>query len=380
MVRPESELRADAVGVQDMASSSEGTRRVTTSDLLAASNDPSVTPRTLEFWRHQGLLPKATRTGQRGKRPEWTYPAEAVDQLRALLALRKKSRDPDLLRVALWFDGFPIDVGRVRGSIVAALRHFLDLLHKEIQRHREPTAGDDDGTWKALERVGHVAAGKRGTNSIPHYGRQKREERARAMTLALGLVLGDEGSVSRLEQDAHLLERMVGVDRGRRRRGDVPPWLEGPPSEGLEAFAYFGSLPALMTTMASATDEELKASRTLARIMLDGITAFTRIADSLTGTDNAVGLGAIRAFRDEPAAAVWLTAFVIAAGRSSMLSENLRSVVDALSEKVLPVDERARELAALTENELSERLPELERLPFVEQVRVKRLIAEYRGQ
>lgn len=63
-----------------------------------------------------------------------------------------------------------------------------------------------------------------------------------------------------------------------------------------------------------------------------------------------------------------------------MLSEGLRSVVDSLSKNVLPVDARARELAALGESELRDRLPELERLPFVEQVRLKRLIAEYRKE
>ena len=363
-----------------MASLSEGTGRVTTTDLVAVADDPGVSSRTLEFWRNQDLLPKAQRTGQHGKRPEWTYPAEAVDQLVALLRLREKTKDPDLLRVGLWFDGFPIEIGRVRDSIVAVLRDSLDTLTKEVEKRRDAEVVGQDGTWPALEEIGRALARKRGAKALPRYGRQRSEERERAMTLALGLVLGDEGAMARLEQDAHRLERMIGVDRGRRPRGGIPAWLDGPPSEGLEAFAQFGSLPALIDTIASSSDDELAASRTLARIMLDGMTAFTRIADAFTGTENAAGFGAIAVFRDQPMATTWMVSFVIAAGRSSMLSDGLRSVVDSLSKNVLPVDARARELAALGESELRDRLPELERLPFVEQVRLKRLIAEYRNE
>jgi len=368
------------MGLQDDAGLSEGTERVTTGDLLAAVDDPAVTARTLEFWRHQGLLPKAQRTGQHGKRPEWTYPAEARDQLGALVQLRTKTKDPDLARVGLFFEGFPIETRLVRASIVAVLETALAAMVKEVDKHRSPGAAGDEANWEALEQIARVLAGKRGANAPPRYGRQRREDRERAMALAIGLVLGDEGSTARLEQDAPHVERMIGLDRGRRPRGGLPPWLDGPAGEGLEAFSHYGSLPALIETMRTATDDELTASRTLARIMLDGITAFTRIADSVAGSDNASGFGAIAVFRGEPMAAVWLLAFVIAAGRSSTLNEGLRAAVDSLSQHVLPVDARARELAALDPGELQNRLPELERLPFVEQVRIKRLIAQHRSE
>lgn len=369
-----------SVGVQEEAGLSEGTERATTADLLAAANVPGVTTRTLEYWRHQGLLPKAERTGQHGKRPEWTYPVEAIDQVVALLRLRSKTKDPDLLLTGLWFDGYPVDVARVRTSITAVLRHSLDAMTKEIEKRREPGATGDDANWAALEQIGRTLARKRGPSALPRYGRQARAERERAMTLALGLVLGDAGTSARLEQDAPRVERMIGLDRGRRPRGGLPAWLDGPPDEGLQGFANFGSLPALIDTMKIATDEELTASRGLARIMLDGITAFARIADAFTGTENASGFGAIAVFRDEPMALVWLVSFVIAAGRSSELSEGLRSVVDSLSRQVLPVDSRARELAALGDDDLRSRLSELEALPFAEQVRLKRLVANYRDE
>jgi hypothetical protein len=366
------------VGVQVKGHLSEGAERITTADLLATVGDSSVTARTLEFWRHQKLLPKAERTGQQGKQPRWTYPAETIDQLRALLHFRTKTKDPDLLRVGLWFDGYPIEIERVRLSVAAILSHTLDSLHKELARRS--STSDKDGDWTALEQIGRTLAGKRGPNALPRYGRQRRADRERAMTLALGLVLGDERAVARLEDDGQHVERLIGVDRGRRPQGGLPAWLDGPPGDGLDTFAHLGSLPALIETMQSATDDELAASRSLARIMLDGVLAFTRIADAFAGTENASGFGAISAFRGDPMAAVWLVAFVIAAGRSATLNEGLHTVVDSLSQRVLPLDTRAQELAALGPDELANRLPELDRLPFAEQVRVKRLIANYRTE
>jgi len=368
------------VGVQESADLSEGTERVTTTDLLAAANDPSVTTRTLEYWRHEGLLPKAERTGQQGKRPEWTYPVEAIDQLATLLRQRSKTKDPDLLRACLWFDGYPLDVARVRTSITAVLSRLLEAMTKEIEKRRDVGASGDDAHWAALEQVGRTLARKRGSNALPRYGRQPQVERERAVTLALGLVLGDAGASARLEEDASRVERMIGLDRGRRPHAGLPAWLNGPPDEGLTGFANFGSLPALIETMRTASDEELAASRGLARIMLDGMTAFARIANAFTGMENPAGFGAISVFRDDPMAAVWLVSFVIAAARSSELSEGLRTVVDSLSNQVLPVDTRARELASLGNDELQRRLSELSTLPFVEQVRLKRLIAEYRDE
>jgi len=368
------------VGVQESADLSEGTERVTTTDLLAAANDPSVTTRTLEYWRHEGLLPKAERTGQQGKRPEWTYPVEAIDQLVTLLRQRSKTKDPDLLRACLWFDGYPLDVARVRTSITAVLSCSLEAMTKEIEKRRDVGASGDDANWAALEQVGRTLARRRGSNALPRYGRQPQVERERAVTLALGLVLGDAGASARLEEDASRVERMIGLDRGRRPHAGLPAWLNGPPDEGLTGFANFGSWPALIETMRTASDEELAASRGLARIMLDGMTAFARIANAFTGMENPAGFGAISVFRDDPMAAVWLVSFVIAAARSSELSEGLRTVVDSLSNQVLPVDTRARELASLGNDELQRRLSELSTLPFVEQVRLKRLIAEYRDE
>lgn len=358
----------------------ESTVRITTAELLGLANDPEITARTLEYWRQESLLPKARRTGQHGKRPEWTYPVEAGEQLAALLRLREKTRQPDVLRVALWFEGFPVEPERVRASITAVLRRSLEMFTKEIDKRRERGASSEDSTWAALEQIGRTLARKRGKNTLPRYGRQTREERDRAMTLMLGLALGHTAAAARLENDEPHVERMLGLYRARRPRAGMGAWLDGPAGEGLDAFAYLGSLPALIETFETVSDEELAASRISARIMLDGMVAFAHMADAFAVTENAVGLAAIDVFRDEPTTAVWMTAFVIAASRSSALSENLRSIVNAFSQNLLPVEQRARELAALSPEALTQELPELESLPFIEQVRLKRLIVQYREE
>ncbi|MFI4993071.1 MAG: hypothetical protein ACHQCH_05585 [Solirubrobacterales bacterium] len=358
----------------------ESTERVTTAELLDLAKSSVATARTLEYWRQEGLLPKAKRTGQTGKRPEWTYPAEAADQLTALLRLREKTKQPDVLRVALWFEGFPIDTVRVRASIAAELRRLHEFVTNEVDEHRGRSAAGEGSTWVALEEIGRLWARKRGSNAPPRYGRQTLDDRARAMTLILGLALGDNGASSRLEEDAHRVEWLIGADRGRHSRAGLPTLLKGTPGEGLADFASFASLPALIETIESATEDEVAASRMLARLMLDGITGFARIVDAFTVIENVFGLAAMETFRDDPNAAVWLTAFVIAVGRSRELSENLRSLLDALSRDVLPVAERARELAVLSAEDLHQQLPALENLPFIERVRIQGLISKYRDE
>lgn len=368
------------MGVQDTGLLSEGTGRVSTAELLVAANDPTVTERTLEFWRHEGLLPKAQRTGQHGKQPVWTYPAQAVDQLVALQRLRAKTKDPDLLRTALWFEGFDVDTSRVGASIAAFLSSCLKVVNKEIDKRRPPDLAPEDARWAAFGEVAQVLARKRGPKALPRLGRQRLEDREHAMELGIGLMMGDGGATARIEVDGAKLERLVGVDRGRKRRGGLPAWLDGPPSDGFEAFARFGSLPSLIDTASTASEDELQASRMLARILLDGVNAFARMTEAIAGVDNPSGFAAMTLFRDNPMATAWLLALLVGISRSSELSENLKTVVEALTGNVLPTEARARELAKLSPEDLQRELPNLSRLPFIDQVRVDRLIAQYRGE
>ncbi len=354
----------------------ESTERVSTAALLAAANDPAVTARTLEFWRQQALLPKAERTGQAGRRPEWTYPATAVEQLRELLRLRAHTRQPDVLRVALWFRGFELDSVRVRESLLSTLRRFHSQMLTEIERHRDPALPAAAAQWAALEQVARTLARKRGAHAPPRFGRQRQKERDRAITVLLALVLGLQEATARLRSDGPFVERMLGLHRARRPQGAVGAWLSGPPGEGLEGFVAIGSLPALIAAVKAADAADMLVARELARTALVGITAFSRMADAFALGENAAGLGAWRAVASNPTAAAWLTALVLSIRRNKGYSDNLRAIVDALDQTVLPADMEARSLADLTPEDLKGRL---DGLPFLQEAGLKRLIADYQN-
>ena len=369
------------MGLQDMASSDGSTSgRLQTAQLvaLAGVTDASVTERTLEFWRHQGLLPHPKRSGQDGKRPIWTYPQETVDHLQALLHLRQQVKDPNVLRAALWYDGYAVETAHVRSSITAYLRQLRDICEKELAK-RAGAADDPAARWQAIQAVAGVMARRR-TKGFPRLGRQALAKRSRGIALTLGLLLGDEEAMRHLEADAPAVERLIGVDRGRRfRPNGAGPWLDGPPEEGLVSFANMGSLDRLITVVDGASDEELEVARNLARTLLGGISAFSRIADAFDGRDNASGMAGMRMFDDEPHAALVVVPLVLSVLSSTELAQNLGQVLSAIQSNVLPLEQQARELAALSEEERTERLKNLSQLPFVEQVRIKRLVAEFGG-
>lgn len=344
---------------------------------LAGEIDPTVTERTLEFWRHQGLLPHPQRSGQDGKRPVWTYPPETAEQLRALFHQRLQTKDPNVLRAALWYDGYPVETTRVRSSISTYLCQIRDLCEKELAKRQSGRRDDPASRWQAIQAVARVMAARR-SNGFPRLNRQALAERSNGIALTLGLLLGDEGAMRHLEADAPAVERLIGIDRGRRYRpGGAGPWLEGPPEDGLAMFASMGSLERLVAVVESASDEKLEVARTLARTLLGGISAFSKIADAFEGRNNASGLAGMRMFDDDPHAALVAVPLVLSILSSTELAQSLGKVLSAIESSVLPIEQQARELAALSKGEREERLKNLAQLPFVEQVRIKRLVTEF---
>jgi len=343
---------------------------------LASKIGSPVTERTLEFWRHQGLLPHPERTGHRGKRPVWTYRPETADQLRALLDLRRHIRDPNVLRAALWYDGYQIETARVRISMSKYLQQLRDDFERELDKQKE-TGDDPAARWLAIQAVARVLAGRR-TKELPRLNRQALSQRSSGIALSLGLLFGNEEAMRHLEADAPAVERLIGLDRGRRfRPSGVEPWLVAPPEEGLASFAQVGSIERLITVVIDATDQELQVARNLARTFLGGITAFSRIADAIEGRDNASGMAGIRVFENDPHASLIVVPLFLSILSSSELAQNLGQVIEALQKNVLPVELRARELAAMSEEERNGQLQNLTHLPFMEQIRIKRLLDEF---
>jgi hypothetical protein len=79
----------------------------------AHSLDERYGERTLRYWRGRGLLPRGRQIGGR-----WLYPPCTLDQLLALAAWRQRGvLDPELIRVALWVEGFPVELDGVRAAL-----------------------------------------------------------------------------------------------------------------------------------------------------------------------------------------------------------------------------------------------------------------------
>ena len=84
-----------------MADRTESTGRIATAELLALAADERTTARTLEYWRQEGLLPKAERTGRARQAACMDLPRQSGrGPLTVLLRLRERTKQPDVLRVA----------------------------------------------------------------------------------------------------------------------------------------------------------------------------------------------------------------------------------------------------------------------------------------
>jgi hypothetical protein len=341
---------------------------------LAQTVEPNTTERTLEFWRSQGLLPHAERTGQDGVRPVWTYPAEASDQLQALLRLRSLSKDPHLLRVALWFDGYSVPTGQVRSSMIDQLRRLQEDLNKELAK-RSSTTEQDTGTarWEAIEEIARTYARRR--KGTTRFGRQRLHEREQAFAVLFGLGMGEPAAVEALDTTAEAAERALGLDQARRYRPNgVGPWLTGPAADGMALFAQVGSLPRLIETLEETDDAELDTARPVAFTLLTGLAAFSQMADAFAGYRNAAGIAGLDILADNLLVRTLLPAMVVALIRSPAIAKNLAMVHSALADTILPAHNDLHRLATLPPDKLAERLPNLDKMSWSQQNQVRRLI------
>src|SRR5262249_14762097 len=151
---------------------------------------------------------------------------------------------------------------------------------------------------QAIAEVAEEFASRR-SNGIPRFGRQSLKDRAQAFEALFHIGLGPEFPPAQIDDGtAAAVERVMGIDQGRRYRPDgVEPWLTGPPSEGIMGLQQLGSLPRLIEALESATDPELEQAGIFARTVLTGISAFSQIADAFAGYRNASGFAAIEGLK-----------------------------------------------------------------------------------
>lgn len=215
---------------------------------LAAENAHKVSARSLEQWRYRGLLPRGK---QPAGRAAWLYPPVSKSQLLRLLYWRRKTRSLDLIGLALWVEGFEIDIATARAS----LRAFVDAWERELARELEG-ANDVSGAIDALARK---FAGKRGRAALPRLSRMTADERVRACAYALAFAFNAEEEIERRKDDAHLLERMLGFRHGRS--GGLASVM--PLDEDTLRLAGFRPPGELRAMLDSATDDEFEFVRRL---------------------------------------------------------------------------------------------------------------------
>jgi hypothetical protein len=216
--------------------------------VLAAENGHKVSARSLEQWRYRGLLP-------RGKQPvgrtAWLYPPISKSQLLRLLYWRRKTRSLDLIGLALWIEGFEIDVATARASLCA----FVDALERELTRELE---GLSDVS-SAIDALARKVASKRGRAALPRLSRMTVDERVRACGYALAFAFNADEEIQRRKDDAPLLERMLGLRHGRS--GGLASVL--PLDEDTLRLAGFRPPSELRAMLDSVTDDEFEFIRRL---------------------------------------------------------------------------------------------------------------------
>jgi DNA-binding transcriptional MerR regulator len=350
--------------------------RIVGDDLLAIAHtfDTKITHRTLEFWRSEGLLPRPMRSGQAGKRPMWTYPVQASQQLRRLLQLRKTISNLDALRVALWCESYDIDITRVRASMTAYLQGLRSTLDRELKK-RLPAEASGDDDLSAIEDLAFTLAKKRGKGRI-RSSRQSLHDRTQAIALLLSLSLNNDVAVS-FEAYTPALERMTGLDHGRRSIGGNPGWLNAPYEQVNESIKTFGNLRHLVSVLESSPDDELEMARNLCTTLLDGLLTATKITDAYHGKANALGFGGIRASEGNPEILALLIPLLLSLLQSPQQRNNIESLTKFLEETVLPVGKQMKELAMLTAEERSHHLKDLPNRPWRDRLIIQQALYEF---
>lgn len=221
---------------------------------LAAEHGREITQRTLELWRYRGLLPRPQR--RPGGRAVWLYPPSTARQLLRLLHWRERSKTLDEVRVALWVEGFAIELETVR----KALGEVVDAATSAFRRELGPA----ESRSSTIDLLARKLAAMRSRAPIPRVVRMRSGERARAYGYMLALVSGDRAELEQRKDDAMLLDRMLGL-----RSGHGSGLAELSPLTGELVQALPGiSAKEVQHVIGSASEEEYEFVRLLARSLL----------------------------------------------------------------------------------------------------------------
>jgi hypothetical protein len=338
----------------------------------AAQAGSGVTGRMLETFRADGLIPHPHRAGYRGRTPVWRYPAGTELQLVALLRWRRHTKDPDLLKVLLWLDGFAITSSAVRAALIHQLQVMTGAMEREISGQAERLGldpADSAARGQAIGALAQTIAAKRGTTPVPRRSRVRAQDRTRAVTLMIRMFgLGE--TMQGTAEDAIVIERVLGLAPNGRRRAaaDAGPWLTGPAEDMFDAAGIVG-LPHLLTAVTEASDPDLMAARQIVAVLFRHLPLMIRMLGAMFGDDNYTGLAGLGQIDQNPETLVYIVPSVIAMLRAGW-QENLNAVISALS-PFPDLADRAKRLLDLPTAELTANLASQ---PAEARERVQRII------
>ncbi len=323
---------------------------------LAAEHGYKVSARSLELWRYRRLLPPGK---QPAGRAAWLYPPVSKSQLLRLLHWREKTRSLDLILIALWIEGFKIDIADARAS----LRAFVDAWEREMTRELDG-AGD---VSTAIEVLARKFAGKRGKAALPRIARMTMDERTRACAYALAFAFNDDDEIARRKGDAVLLERMLGLRTGRG--GGLATVM--PLDEDTLRLAGMRPPGQLRAMFDSAADDEFEFVRRLLHVFVFWIPLLIpQFIEHFGEQARPVGELARKLFADLPPEhyAFAATAMLASLHAKGHTADELRRQLAAANPAAINLDL----LAALP---AAERRPAFEQLPAYDQQQVAGALA-----
>ncbi len=299
----------------------------------AAVAGTPLSERMLETFRAQQLIPRPVRVSGVGRTPRWIYPEGTHRQLAAVLHWRTQTKDPGLIRILLWMDGFDVPTGDVQAAVVKQLQTARDTVDRVI-RAAAADAGLDvrvpaEHDQAVATVAATVAARRRGPSAIPRLTRVSKKDRDAAAaimikTFALGIPA--EGDV---EGQARLVERVLGISpNGRKQRiADTGPWITGPAAPLLEAVDII-SFPQLLAVAESATTAEFEAARMMTLAMFRYLPFLIRFTAAIYDDPNYIGMASAARLDADPGMVALLLPAIVSITRTGW--ETVSPLADAL--------------------------------------------------
>ncbi|MBI4346974.1 MAG: hypothetical protein HY553_08980 [Elusimicrobia bacterium] len=365
--------------------------RETPDDIIAYARDRAltITRAQLERWHTRGPLhhPEQVWLGQ-GRGSETRYPRGTAELVVAALQRQPRPRDLTMLTWELWLAGYDVPLETVRAYLanVARWHDRIVAAMRTLGFARRVLPGP------ARRLLGRAAIRRMRVRGLPGIAtRLGSPERVETVLRTLGQVLTggykqsyqvaihdggvavDGRALPSTDSDGLLLERAIGIERGRvDRLAGAGPWLSGDPTEGLVALTkMLGGwwLPIVRDT----SDHELRAVRDQARDLEElfvtfgdfvrehfGADAFgfPAIADALRSPTSwqqaGLAMVLVRALKDEELRGVALFREMAERWRSDLAPKvaamrTLRHEVPALQELLAPrrIGEAMRDEARL---------------------------------